>query len=92
MMNYRGDNDKSMAHWDRTIARIDAVSENIISADRVPVDLILSGESWDDESREAFQERLPGDGKERKIAIKHVLYQPDIFAASKRSARWEGMT
>ena len=88
LTKYKGDSENSMAHWDRTIARIDALSENIYSADRVPLDLILSGESWTEASRAEFQGRLQADGKERKIEIKNVVYQPDVFAASKRSARW----
>ena len=54
----------------------------------MPVDLIVSGESWTEASLAVFQERLRSDGKASKIGIKNVIYQPDPFAASKRSARW----
>jgi hypothetical protein len=86
--SYKDGNNDSIAHWDRVVANIDALSENIYSSDRAPVDLILSGESWTDEFMTAFQERLRSDRMERKIDITNILYQPDVFAASKRAARW----
>ena len=85
---YNDDNTLSMAHYDQIIAKIDSLSENIYSANRPPVDLILSGDSWTELTRNAFEGRLRSNGKPPNIEIKDVVYQPDIYAASKRSARW----
>ncbi|KAM0717014.1 hypothetical protein Q7P37_006866 [Cladosporium fusiforme] len=53
------------------------------------VDIILSGESWSTRSRAVFKDLVSG-GEEAQELTGSVNYfhQPDVFAASKRVARW----
>ncbi|KAK5165076.1 uncharacterized protein LTR77_009173 [Saxophila tyrrhenica] len=68
-------------HWDEVVSKIDSFGERTDGA----VDLILSGESWSEQTFEGFKSRL--NMGERKVNIANVVRQPDDFAASKRAAR-----
>ena len=81
------DDCRSNAFWDQAVTKIDALSEYIDPSSRSTVDLILSGDSWSEECMMAFQDRLQGDAKGQSIEIKNVVYQSDIYAASKTAAR-----
>ena len=83
---YTSESCRSNSFWDQAITKIDALSERVDASSMSAVDLILSGDSWSEECLVGFQDRLQGDGKERLVDIKNVVYQPDIYAASKRTA------
>jgi hypothetical protein len=87
--SYSGEETSLTAHMDRVVEKIHRLCGNIYSSEKVPVDLILSGESWTEELQSAFQGRLRNDTKIRSFKIGHVVHQPDLFAATKHAARTE---
>lgn len=76
-------------HLGPAVERLCTVLSSATPSENQSVDLILKGESWTERSMAAFQ-NLVSDNDEVKVLNWSINYvrQPDIFAASKRVARW----
>lgn len=81
-------NNTSSSYWQRVISKIDNISDWIEPPYRGAVDLILSGDAWSDDAITTLKEELQTSEGAQQIEIKNIVYQPDVFAASKRAARW----
>lgn len=83
-----GNQNDLLSHWNGVLAKIDVLGKKVRNRSITAVDLIIGGESWNDETIDSFKQILANNGKVGGIRFKNVIYQPDVFAASKASATW----
>lgn len=75
-------------YWDHVIAKIDALSENLVEPYADAVDLVLYGDGWTDKHVKGLKERVSSHQRAKRIDFKHVVHETDPFAASKAASQW----
>lgn len=86
---FKDRSDQEIAHWDEAAERVGILAESLDPSNRRAVDMVFTGDCWTDTNLATFKERLRVQGIEHIMNIVNEVRQPDMFAASKRVARWK---
>lgn len=74
--------------WDQAAERVGSLAESLTLSERDAVDLVFTGECWNNGNLATFKESMRVQGIKQMLNIVNEIRQADVFAASKRVARW----